>query len=485
MKKIQLLILFVGVIFRGLQGQNQPSEGAIILDRPGFPFIFELNTGESCLINRSYNGTTVGRRIKLLGFQAYSEPNYWFTDPVPPSDYYQFRVDLDVSGEKISIFHRPYQMPVKVNGLRIYIENMKDWGKTPSGFDRDSLTRQVRIAVCLADEPWGPGDIIFPVNNYRWRANVYNNTWSSLVPYNFLYYHRGEDYGAIPDLLDLAAPISGKILVTPLSGKKSGSNEIVIGNTSGLKFNFYHMDLETIVQDYTAGTRIEAGSVFAKTGMTWDGRKAQGTDPHVHVDLDVDNVKVASFPYLMEAYLRKYPDPVFAVAGGYRFAEPGKQVILDGGLSFTRDMAPVKNYQWKLSNGKIIKTPEAVIIYDKPGLYAEELLVETEEGYQDRDFLSVRVYDPKKGKDIADGYGWWAYYYPLRGIKPGTPVLFWNRLDGTKSDVRINYGDDSAWEIIDREATHKFRKPGSYVVTLQSTFREDEPLTLKMEVIVE
>jgi hypothetical protein len=39
--------------------------------------------------------------------------------------------------------------------------------------------------------------------------------------------------------------------------------------------------------------------------------------------------------------------------------------------------------------------------------------------------------------------------------------------------------------IIDREATHKFRKPGSYVVTLQSTGRGDEPLTLKMEVIVE
>ncbi len=485
MKKIKILVLFLGVIFRGLPAQNQASDGIIILDRSEFPFIFELNTGESQMIRRSYQGKAIERVIKLLGFEAFSEPNYWFTDPLSQLDYYQFRVDLEVSGERVSLYHRPYQMPVEANGLRIYIENMKDWGAVPQDLKPSDLVKQVRIAVCLVNEPWGQDNIIFPVNDFRWRANVYTNTWSSLVPYNFLYYHRGEDYGAIPDLLDLAAPISGKILVTPLSHKNGGSSEIVIGNPNGLKFGFYHMDIETIVKKYSVNTPIKAGDVFAKTGMTWNGYKAQETDPHVHVDLEIDSIIVASYPYLMEAYLRKYPDPVLAIAGGYRFTEKGMQIVLDAGRSFTRKMSPVKNYQWKLSNGQIAETPQTEISYSRPGLYAEELLVETEEGYQDRDFLSVRVYDPERVGRVEDGYGWWAYYYPIRGIKPGTPVLFWNRLNAAHSDVKINYGDYSGWETIKRETTHKYRESGSYVVTLQSTGAENEPLTLKMEVIVE
>jgi hypothetical protein len=35
------------------------------------------------------------------------------------------------------------------------------------------------------------------------------------VPYNKLYYHRGEDYGAIPDRLDVVAPFEGTVIATP------------------------------------------------------------------------------------------------------------------------------------------------------------------------------------------------------------------------------------------------------------------------------
>lgn len=480
MKNIKRTILIVIITSIGFSARNQPLEGLVILDRPGFPFIFELNQGESQVVKRSYQGKTVERTIKLMGFEAFSETNYWFSDPLPPLDYYQFKIDLEVSGEQATLYHRPYQMPVEVNGLRVYIENMKEWGETPKRFKPGNLKKQVRIAVCLANEPWGPDNIIFPVNDFRWRANVYNNTWSSLVPYNFLYYHRGEDYGAIPNRLDLIAPISGKVIVTPLSNKDNGSNEIIIGDSTGLEFGFYHMDIEDI-KDYPANTPINAGDQFAKTGMTWDGGKKQESDPHVHVDLAVNKIKLASFPYMMEAYLRKYSDRVFAIAGGYRFTEVGKQIVLDAGRSFTKNQLPIKKYQWKLSNGQITEDIQTTIRYDKPGLYTEELLVETGDGQQDRDFLSVRVYDPKRSKI---GLGW-AYYYPLRGIKPGTLVLFWNRLMGGISDVQINFGDNPHWGTIKQETTHKYEAPGSYVVTLKSIGPDNEPLTLKMEVIVE
>jgi hypothetical protein len=482
MRNCKKLILLLIAICVELSAQNQQSEGLVILDRLDFPFIFELDTGESQIVKRNYQGATVERTIKLIGFEAFSETNYWFSDPLPPMDYYQFKVDLEVSGERVALYHRPYQMPVVVNGIRIYIENMKEWGEDPRRHKLGGMTKQVRIAVCMENEPWGPDNIIFPVNDYRWHANVYMNTWSSLVPYNFLYYHRGEDYGAIPDKHDLESPISGRIIVTPLSNEDRGSNEIIIRNNDGLEFGFYHMDIETIIKDYPVNSTIEAGDVFAKTGMTWDGRKAQGDDPHVHVDLAVDGIKLASYPYLMEAYLRKYNDPVLAIAGGYRFAEVGEKVVLDAERSFARDMSPLKKYRWTLSNGVTVENAQVTISYNKPGLYTEELLVETKEGYQDRDFLNVRVYDPKRGKNIAFG---WAYYYPLRGIKPGTPVLFWSRLRYRVSDVQINFGDDSAWETMGQETTHIYKDRGNYVVTLKSTGPDNEPLTLKMEVVVE
>ncbi len=70
-------------------------------------------------------------------------------------------------------------------------------------------------------------------------------------------------------------------------------------------------------------------------------------------------------------------------------------------------------------------------------------------------------------------------------LKPGDEVLFWNRLKGTTTDVMINYGDNSSWEIIQTESRHSFRDAGSYVVTLKSTGPGNVPVTLKMEVIVE
>jgi hypothetical protein len=242
------------------------------------------------------------------------------------------------------------------------------------------------------------------------------------------------------------------------------------------------MDIENITKEYLVGTTVNTGAVIGKTGMTWNGKKSQLNDPHLHVEFSVDGTDVATFPYLMEAYLRKFPDEVIAVAGGYRFAVPGENVGLDATRSFTKSGLPAEKFRWKLSNGKNISKPVTAIKYDKPGIYCEELTVQTPEGHQDRDFLYVTVFDPENPHKMACG---WAYYYPVRGIRPGDRVLFRNRLTGTASDVIINYGDDSSSEIIKQESTHIFNNAGSYIVTLNSTGPGNQPVCLKMEVIVE
>ena len=460
---------------------GQLPKEVILLDKPGFPFMFELNPGESQVFIHSYQGRTINKKIKLTAVHDFSEPNYWFPETMEQIDYYQFLVDLEVDGKPISLYHRPYQMPVTFEGLRIYIENIKQINESAEYGKTSGIVKEVRISVCMENEPWGREYIEFPINDYVWRSAVYNNTWSSLVPFNKLYYHRGEDYGAIPDRLEVVSPVDGIIRSTPIPNGVNGSNTVSIVAANGLRCRFAHMNIESIRPEYPVGAQVNAGTVIGKTGMTWGGKKSQEMDPHLHVNLSIDSISLASFPYLMEAYLRKYPDPVIAIAGGYRFATVGQTVELDASRSLSRDDQPLK-YRWELSNGEISEQEKVAIRYLQPGIYTEELQVESNEGEKDRDFLYVKVYGPAEKHDFAFG---WAYYYPLRGIQPGDEVLFWNRLAKTTDEVKINYGDSPEWSTIEKETTHRFNKSGKYVITLKSIGQGDEPVTLKMEVTVE
>lgn len=477
-----LIILFLcGFVF-GLSAQVEPSGSVIVLDRPGFPFTFDLNPGDSVNISRMYAGKSVKRVIKLISVKTFLENNYWFPDTLIRKNYYQADVEVELSGKRVILHHRQYQMPKTVDGLRIYIENIREWDEHGDLGRTGQMKKMVRISVTLENETWGPGYIVFPVNNYIWRAAVYNNTWSGLVPFNLLYYHRGEDYGAIPDLLEVVSPFSGKVSATPLPGGDGNSNYIEIENNDSIKFLFAHMNIESIDKKVTLGSLTEAGWVIGRTGMTWDGRKSQHLDPHLHVGISVSGMDVATFPYLMEAYLRKFKDPAVAIAGGYRSALPGEKVELDGTRSFAADNSTLKNISWNLSDGTIVNEPITSISYSQPGIYSEELTVETAGGNQDKDFLYVIVYDTTKTRNIAYG---WAYYYPIRDIHPGDEILFWNRLTGTTSDVLINYGDDQSWIPAQEASFHIFKKPGVYVVTLKSTCPGNGPVNLKMAVNVE
>ena len=115
-----------------------PNE-VIILDQPGFPFIFELNQGESQNIIRSYNGKTIERTLKVNSIKTFMETNNWFNDSLGKKNYYQADVELDVSGQIVTLHHRPYQMPETVNGLRINIENIKEWDEHGSTWEKPVL----------------------------------------------------------------------------------------------------------------------------------------------------------------------------------------------------------------------------------------------------------------------------------------------------------------------------------------------------------
>src|SRR5690606_27752600 len=122
----------------------------------------------------------------------------------------------------------------------------KEWNDEADYGGLNDVQKAVRLSVCGENETWGQSSFVFPIKDYRWRSSVYNNTWSALVPYNKHYYHRGEDYGAIPDKLDVIAPFSGRIATTPLPDGDEASNAIFIQNSQGIICRISHMNIETI-----------------------------------------------------------------------------------------------------------------------------------------------------------------------------------------------------------------------------------------------
>jgi len=450
---------------------------------PGYPLVFELNSGDSILIDRTYKNRRITRILELKDMRLFKEYNGWIADSLGKSDYFKAEVDVMVSGKIFTLKMQPYQMPVLVDGLRLYVEAVKKVDEIPNLAPVNKMSRDVRFSVCLEGEPWGiPSDLEFPVNNYRWRSASYNNTWRALVPFNHLYYHNGEDFGAIPDKLDVVSWVEGEVILSPLSGEKSGSNGIKIRDLNGIVYDYFHCNTESIDPEIVTGRVIKKGQQIAKTGMTWNGKRSQHSDPHLHTGMSYNGYDISLFPYLIEAYYRKYDDKLLAVAGGYRFAKAGDTVELDASRSTCRGGEKIKSYQWKLHDGQIVNQPDAKVKYSVPGYYSEELIVKTAKGAIDKDFLQVRVYYENSTRKIAYG---WAYYNPVRNLKPGEDILFWNRLENTETDVLINFGDGTPVKTIRDEILHSYGKSGNYTVELTSRGINNEPVSVKLEVIID
>lgn len=483
---LAFMLSITGVLYTAFAVQkNNPfqQKPTIIMNIPGYPLVFELNKGDSILIDRTYKNRRITRTIQLKNIRLFTEHNSWFPDSLGRSNYYKAEVDITVAGKLYTLNLQPYQMPTAVDGLRIYIEAVKEMDKIPNLDPTVKMDKEIRFSVCLEGEPWGiPSELEFPVNDYRWRSASYNNTWSALVPFNALYYHKGEDFGAIPDKLDVCAWADGEVIKSPPAEGNIGSNSILIRNRNGIVFDYHHCNTEYIDPGIVTGRSVKKGQHIAKTGMTWNGKKSQHADPHLHTGMSYNGYQISLFPYMIEAYFRKYDDKLLAVAGGYRFAKSGETIEVDGLRSICREDEKIASYQWRLHDGQIINQPVAKVKYNGPGFYSEELIVTTANGVVDKDFLQVRVYDQNPTRKIAYG---WAYYYPLRNLKPGQDILFWNRIYNTETDVRINFGDGTAVQTIRDEILHSYTKSGNYTVELTSRGINNEAVSVKLEVIID
>ncbi|MBN1671554.1 MAG: peptidoglycan DD-metalloendopeptidase family protein [Kiritimatiellae bacterium] len=468
-----LLVLFLAQL-----GGIQMAHAAVrvVRNQAGWPTVFELNIGDAYTVSRPVAGNTVSRTVRLL-----STTDYWYPNCSYGRTFDKVAVDVDVAGQRTTLLLRPYQGPVDVNGLRLYVEMTRNWATNCAYAGMSDVQRDVRFAAVAAGESWGPDELLFPIRDYRWHSSTYNNTWAQLVPYNQLYYHRGDDFGAIPDRLDVIACWDGEVARSPVPDGDGASNGLHIDYTCGMNMRFSHMNIETIDPALTVGTQVKAGQVLGKTGCTWEGSRSATHDPHLHTDLRYGSARLATFPFWIQAYFNMYPDVVVAMAGGYAYAVEGDTIELDGARSVARPGRRVTSHVWRLHDGRVVANPVAQAHYDAPGLYSEELIVKADDGSEDRDYLQVRVYRSDLSANIAKG---WIHHTPTRGIQPGTEVLFWNRLKNT-SGAKIDFGDGTAPQSMGSEIRYAYAEPGLYTVTLTGNGPGDEPVMARMRVVVE
>ncbi|MFP4106029.1 MAG: PKD domain-containing protein [Phycisphaerae bacterium] len=418
--------------------------------------------------------------LELLAVEHETEPDFWCAENESRQTIRSARVVLKADGREVELIHRPYEMPTLIGRLKLYVETTRRWAEDCAIAKLDDLRGEVRLTVTAADEPWSPPGMVFPIADYRWRSSSYNNTWGSLVPFNKLYYHRGEDYGAIPDRLDVVSPVWAKLTALPGPEGDGASNSIVLEYGENRTLRMAHINSRSINRSLRVGQAVAPGQQLAQTGCTWAGRRCQHHDPHLHVGINFGSTRRATYPHLVDAYLNTYGDPALAVAGGYHFTVPGRAVTLDATRCIPRAGEAIQSYRWEFGDGSGSDQPVVQRVYDAPGHYSEQLTIRTAGGYEARDFAQVRVYDPSAP---ATAYGW-AYHTPVRGIRPGTPVTFWNRIANFRGRVWIDYGDGKSERIVDL-TQHSFRRRGVHTVTLTATGPNEEPITVRMPVVVE
>jgi murein DD-endopeptidase MepM/ murein hydrolase activator NlpD len=320
----------------------------------------------------------------------------------------------------------------------------------------------------------------FPIRNYRWRALNYQHTFLGLaVNQASVYYHRGEDFGMLPDRADALATTDGEVGKVPGPEGDGASNSFYL-HAGGLEFRYAHMNTPHILPEMKPGVHVAQGQKLGLTGNTWRGRPVR--DPHLHVEIrDEATGKLRnSFPWIVSAYRKSFPGELLPIAGGWRNTWAGDTIELDGSRSLAGTGRKIVAWQWKFTDGATATGPRVSRKYTVPGTYSEQLTVRDDRGREDSDFVEVFVLDRNQTQMPPFTM---IYYYPVRGIHAGDEVEFDIR-SNKKGPATIDYGDGekAQWSETTR---HRYTKPGTYIVSLTKPDSGAGPSVFRSRIVIE
>lgn len=438
------------------------------------PQVCELDQGESCQI---WDADALPRTVRLASVRERTEPYFDALASRVVKAVTGATLEIEVDGRPFTLEAGPYVMPAELGGLRILVSGLRG---ASGGIVPDPLAKDVRLEIQDAALPYyARKRLVFPIASERWSAGTYRNTFLGLVPGQpGVYYHRGEDFGHVPDRDDVVVMTDGSVETIPGPHGDGESNSVLVRDPGGLVFRYAHMNALNLRRDLRRGDEIRCGERLGKTGNTWKGLPSE--DPHLHVEIKSAGKFLNSFPLLVEAYQRTYPGEIIPIAGGVRYLYAGEEIELDGSRTIPPPGREIVSWEWLFTDGSRASGIRVRRRYERPGVYSEALHVIDSKGAEAWDFVQVHVLprQPRKQPPFAV-----LDYHPVRGVRPGVPVNFESVVHGMKN-VRVDFGDGTVvpWQ---QRLTHRYERPGAFLVSLSGDDAGAGPAVFRTVVIVE
>ncbi|MHC4399914.1 MAG: PKD domain-containing protein [Planctomycetota bacterium] len=463
--------------------------------------VVDLNVGQEAEVVLS-NGKTA--TLKLLDLE---ETRDELRNAVRRAE-----VTVEINGRKATLVAAFYRLPVTVGDVQVDCAVTKGCvqeGKNPWALDADA-----RLRLWPAGSPWiRPGTFTYPLNQ-RWFASdtqmandpVYVDGGENPARKS-IYYHWGLDMGGAEGLADVYAATDGVVMSAGKEAAQSNEEDspvrprydvIYLRDARGWYYRYSH--LFSIDPAVKVGARVRQGQKIGVLG------KEGGSGGWSHLHFDVSSIQPSGrygitegYAFIWQVYHAAHKTKLQAVARPHHVAWAGDRVTLDGTRSWShRGPQHIKSLQWTFTDGIHAAGSLVERRYDKPGTYSETLKVTDAEGNVDYDFAVVQVIDRQKPDQIPPSIH--AVYYPTLDIKAGDEVTFkvrsfrvrpdeghelWDFGDGTPK-VEVQSDGNAETHAKDGYAvtTHRYARPGHYLVSVRRTNDRGETATGRLHVRV-
>lgn len=423
------------------------------------------------------------------------------------------RATVEVNGERATLVAAYYRLPVTVGGVQIDCAATK--GIVQPNQNPWALDADARFRLWPAGSPWiRPGTFTYPAKQ-RWFASdtqmandpVYVD--GGEIPANkSIYYHWGLDIGGSEGQVEVVAAADATVLslgTKVLEGIDKSTpvrpryDVIYLRDDRGWYHRYSH--LHTIEPSLRLGQRVAMGQKIGLLGK----EGGSGGWSHLHFDLSAMQPSgrygiVEGYAFLWQAYHDSRDSQLEAVARPHQVAWTGEPVTLDAGRSWSRrGPQHIRSYEWTFCDGSTTSGVKVERSYDRAGMYTEILRVTDDEGRTDYDFAVVQVIDREHPDQVPPSIH--PVFWPAESIKPGDEITLkvrtfrvapdeghetWDFGDGTPP-VRVQSDGNAVKLAKDGYAvtTHRYARPGDYLVSVQRTNRRGETAINRLHVRVE
>lgn len=437
------------------------------------------------------------------------------------------RILLSVDGKEQWIAAGNQNLPVKFSKVKIdcpitkgHIEN----GSFPHGMW--NLKKDVKIRVWPVDFDINQDGLISFPSGQKWFGS--GQTTHGLEPVeidhdctqpndkNKIYYHWGVDFSGVKAYTPVLAAGDGVVISVGKTdiGKQSADDSdffrddpffnfpdsivdlpkprfdrVFVRMSNGWIYRYSHLH-KTLVE---LGDTVKGGDIIGILGNN------MSDFAHNHfeiwsIDADNDNIYTLelAYPYIWEAYIKKYHPDILAIAGPHKYIAVGDSIEIDG-LRSTGFKGKITDYEWTFHDGVVAHGAVVKKVYNKPGYYSEQLKVTDDKGNSAFDFANVIVVYENEPDKI---YGYPTVgYYPTFDLYAGDTITFkgryfnieegddlWDFGDGSKSithSLGAPYAPNGYVEL-----KHIYQNPGNYTVTFSRKTNDGIPSTCQVSVEV-